>query len=155
MGAPRDLDGSQLSSSRADVLVFLQGMQPIPMAHAQPVGGGGVRMNQQGAGGGARPSYMPAPASTAAGFHGGTPNAYQGGAKRAQAPQETWKPSLGSPVLCDAASGSNFPLEKCRVEIDVHMASMFVKMVCSWRVGADTTGLFKRTLPSTGSFSLP
>lgn len=124
-------------------------MAPIPIAHAQPVGGGGGPFNQQGAVGmGSRPNYMPANIAPSI-VPGNTQNAYQGGAKRAQALEEaSWKPTLNSPVLCDPADSRNFPLGTCRVEVDVHMASMFVNMVCSWRVEAraPTTGLFKRAL---------
>eukprot|EP01043_Picozoa_sp_COSAG02_P039969 COSAG02_NODE_3197_length_7187_cov_2.437923_1_plen_202_part_00 len=122
-------------------------MVPMPMAHAQPVGGGGGLFNQQGMA--PRPTYMPAGIMPAGG-PSNTQNAYHGGAKRAQAQKEgLLKPVLNSPVLCDAADSRNFPLGTCRVQVDVHMASMFVNMVCSWRVEAhaSTTGLFKRALP--------
>ena len=118
-------------------------MLPMPMAHAQPVGG---PMNQQGGMGAFRPAYVPAPA-------------VPGTAKPAPSAQEvmfTPRPTLGCPILCDAAGGGSFPLGGCRVQVDVHMASMFVNMVCSWRVDANmpTTGLFKRAL-AMPSASLP
>jgi hypothetical protein len=136
-------------------------MQPMPVANAQPAPAMSVVPAYPPMQGGPPrgpppplpkgPAYMPAPGNPGGqqgGFRGPIPNAYQGGAYRSPARQDTestWKTS-GSPVLCNAANGGNFPLERCQVTIDVHMASMFVNMVCSWRVQSNskTTGLFKR-----------
>ena len=151
-GAQYLLQGSPMQSSSATQPPVLRAqpvgagpgmMVPMPMAHAQPVGG---PMNQQGGMGAFRPAYVPAPVAP-------------GAAKPAPSAQEVRfnpRPTLACPVLCNAAGGGSFTLGGCRVQVDVHMASMFVNMVCSWNVEANmpTTGLFKRALALL-SASLP
>lgn len=106
--------------------------QPMPQGQPNPVLGQGG------------PPYQPANTMALS-------NAYQGGAQRALQAQESAQSRLGCPTLCDAGGRANFPLQSCRVSVDVHMASMFVKLVCSWSVNTNTTGLFKRAPAAVSS----
>jgi hypothetical protein len=65
------------------------------------------------------------------------------GAQQAAPPPDLgWAPSQ-APVLCDMnnANGASFPLQNMKVSLDVHMASMFVKMEGTWTVQVSTGGL--------------
>ena len=155
-GAPSDGDASLLADSPpSDAPVQAYSLQPMPVGGAPPPsmpppGVGQVQVAQAvPAGGYGPPGLGNVPRQPPPGLPpGGSPptkNAYQGGAyQRAGPGAETAGRSSGSaPVLCDAVTGANFPLERLRVNIDVHMASMFVTVVGSWTVGSRTTGLFK------------
>lgn len=124
----------------------LLGANGAPLAQAVPPYPPGQYQQQSAPRGAAGPSasgYGQPPGYPPSGQP--TQNAFQGGAYKQPGPSA---PVGGDtcPVMCNAATGANFPLERCSVSVDVHMASMFVTLVGSWRVQSSgpTTGLFKR-----------